>query len=146
MPRMPRVHLARLARLARLAAQAACFTLLQATALALQPAVAQTAAPSLNDDRGCAVLWQVAPVLAGSPGAPPHLRLSLRFKGGRRNQTALHLPGGWAGLTELPLQPGDSPRLTSMPGEPAWRSVAHAPGETVQLQWLLLGLYVQKIY
>ncbi len=132
---MPRMPLARSARLALLAARCA---LLLASTLPLQHAVAQTAAPSLADDSSCAVLWQVTPVLASPSGASPYLRLRLRFNAGRRNQTALHLPGGWTGLTEVPSQPGDAPRLKTLPGEPAWRSVAHAPGETVQLQWLLL--------
>ena len=135
-------HAARLARAAHSARWARLLTTVLATALAaalaLHPAAAQTATPGLADDRGCAVLWQVIPVLAGSSGEPAHLRVSLRFNGGLRQQTALHLPGGWAGLTELPLQPGDAPRLRAQAGEPAWRSVAHAPGETVRLQWRLL--------
>ena len=116
---------------------------LLALALPLQPAQAQSTAagptlgPNLSDTRGCAVLWQVTPLLTGQAGEPPQLRVALRFPAGGRSQTALHLPGGWAGLTELPGRPGDNPRLQAMAGEPAWRSLAHAPGETVQLQWRL---------
>ena len=86
------------------------------------------------DNRACATLWQVGPAadLAGAAGGEPALRVALRFQGGARNQTALHLPGGWAALTET-----GTPRARPVAGEPAWRSVAHAPGETVQLQWRL---------
>lgn len=84
------------------------------------------------DTRACTTLWQVTPVLDGAGGEPAHLRVTLRFDGGRRSQTALHLPGGWAALTET-----GTPRLRPVAGEPAWRSVTHAPGETVQLQWRL---------
>jgi len=101
------------------------------------PAALSTTAPTLADTRGCALLWQVTPLLAGQAGEPPQLRVALRFPAGGRSQTALHLPGGWAGMTELPDRPGDSPRLQAVAGEPAWRSLAHAPGETVQLQWRL---------
>ncbi len=125
---------ARLAR--RLATSAIRCTLLLAGALALHPAAAQSTPPGLADARGCALLWRVTPLLAGADGEPPQLRVGLRFNAGRRSQTALHLPGGWAGLTELPDSAG--PRLRALPGEPAWRSLAHAPGETVQLQWRLL--------
>lgn len=99
------------------------------TTLAQAQASDGTAPP---DSRACATLWQVTPTLDGAGGEMPHLRVALRFQGGARNQTALHLPGGWAALTE----PG-TPRLRPVAGEPAWRSVAHAPGETVQLQWRL---------
>ena len=84
------------------------------------------------DTRACTTLWQVTPVPDGADGEPAHLRVALRFDGGRRSQTALHLPGGWAALTET-----GTPRGRPVAGEPAWRSVAHAPGETVQLQWRL---------
>ncbi|MES2715245.1 MAG: hypothetical protein V4795_05750 [Pseudomonadota bacterium] len=119
------------ARLVHLAVRCA---LLLAAAQPLQPALAQAAAGPV-DDRGCAVSWQVRPVLVGTDTTPPHLHLTLRFQAGRRSQTALHLPGGWAGLTELPE--ADGPRLRALPGEPAWRSLVHAPGEMVQLQWRL---------
>ena len=102
-------------------------------ALGLFTAVAH-AQPSdgAPDTRSCATLWQVTPLLGGGAGEPAQLRVALRFQGGPRNQTALHLPGGWDALTET-----DTPRLRPVAGEPAWRSLAHAPGETVQLQWRL---------
>jgi hypothetical protein len=84
------------------------------------------------DTRSCATLWQVTHLPGGDAGEPAQLRVALRFQGGPRNQTALHLPGGWDALAET-----DTPRLRPVAGEPAWRSVAHAPGDTVQLQWRL---------
>jgi hypothetical protein len=91
-----------------------------------------TDSPALPDARACATLWQVTPVLDGAGGEPAHLRVALRFQAAGRNQTALHLPGGWAALAEA-----GPPRLRPVAGEAAWRSVAHAAGETVQLQWRL---------
>lgn len=93
-------------------------------------AAAATTASATND---CTLLWQVTPVPAPGAGETPHLRLRLRFQAGPRNQTALHLPGGWSGLDEDAAD--GPPRLRALPGEPGWRSLAHAPGETVQLQW-----------
>jgi hypothetical protein len=118
--------------------------LLLAAAVVLPAAVGRAAAAQpAADTRSCALLWQVTPVLGSSgSGEPPQLRLALRFQAGSRSQTTLHLPGGWAGHTELPDDQGDGqskgPRLQALPGEPTRRSVAHAPGETVQLQWRML--------
>lgn len=98
----------------------------------LAPTLARSQANSGSpppDSRTCATLWQVGPE---ADGAEPALRVALRFQGGARNQTALHLPGGWAALTET-----GTARTRPVAGEPAWRSVAHVPGETVQLQWRL---------
>lgn len=131
---MPVAHLSRLARLATLALHSA---LLLAAALSPPGAAAQGSPPVGPDTRACAVLWQITATPGSTDGAPLQLTLGLRFSAGGRSKTALHLPGGWAGLTELPAQPGDSPRLQPRAGEPAWRTLAHAPGETVQLQWLL---------
>lgn len=108
---------------------------LAAAALALITSLAgaQASDGSTPPDTGaCATLWQVTPVLDGAGGEPAHLQVALRFQGGARQQTALHLPGGWAALVE-----SSPPRLRPVTGEAAWRSVAHAPGETVQLQWRL---------
>ena len=105
--------------------------------LLVQPVAAQTNPRPAGDAGACAVLWQVTAQLAGPAGEPPRLLLRLRFPAGPRSQTGLHLPGGWAGHTELPAQPGVPPRLRPRPGQPAWLDVAHAPGETVQLQWLV---------
>jgi hypothetical protein len=124
-----------LLRSARLAAR--CALLLLAAAQPLQPAAAQAPPRADLDASGCALLWQVSAQLDGTADAPPQLQVHLRFTAGRRNQTGLHLPGGWADHTELPAQPGDTLRLRSRPGEPAWRDLAHAPGETVHLQWRL---------
>ncbi len=116
-------------------------TLLLTSALALRPAAAQTATSTPTnttaDTTACAVLWQVTAMRSGIADAPPQLQVQLRFPAGRRTQTGLHLPGGWAGHTELPAQPGDSPRLRPRPGEPAWRDLPHAPGGTVTAQWTL---------
>lgn len=111
---------------------------LAAAALGLATSLAPTLARSQANDgstppdtRACTLLWQVGPVADGD-GGEPALRVALRFQGGARNQTALHLPGGWAALTET-----GTPRTRPVAGEPTWRSAAHAPGETVQLQWQL---------
>ncbi|MDH4393450.1 MAG: hypothetical protein QE285_18755 [Aquabacterium sp.] len=113
-----------------------CAALLAAT-LAGPGAMAQGGAPPSPDTSACAVLWQVSAVPGGVDGAPLQLQLGLRFQAGGRSLTGLHLPGGWSGHTELPAGPGTGLRLQPRPGEPTWRDVAHAPGETVQLQWLL---------
>ena len=131
---MPVAHLSRLARLATLALRCA---LLLTAALAPPGAAAQGSAPAGPDTSACAVLWQITAAPGTTDGAPLQLSLGLRFAAGGRSMTALHLPGGWAGHTELPAQPGGSLRLQPRPGEPAWRVLSHAPGETVQLQWLL---------
>ena len=131
---MPVAHLSHFARLATLALRCA---LLLAAALSPPDAAAQGSPPAGPDTSACAVLWQITAAPGSADGAPLQLTLGLRFSAGGRSKTALHLPGGWAGHTELPAQPGDSLRLQPRPGEPAWRTLAHAPGETVQLQWLL---------
>jgi hypothetical protein len=123
---------ARLSRLATLALR--CALLLAAP---LPAAAAQGSPPAGPDSSACALLWQITAAPGKTDGAALQLTLGLRFAAGGRSTTALHLPGGWAGHTELPARPGDSPRLQPRPGEPAWQTLAHAPGETVQLQWLL---------
>jgi hypothetical protein len=92
-----------------------------------------------SDD--CNLLWQVSPELDRQPR---QLRVSLRFDSGTRSRTTLRLPGGWTaleettGLTDLSGdRAAESPRLRPVPGAPALRSVAHAPGEQVQLHWRL---------
>lgn len=124
--------------LPRLAAALAlrCAALL-AAALAPLPAAAQGSPQPGADTSACSVLWQVTATPGGADGAPLQLQLGLRFPAGGRRLTGLHLPGGWSGHSELPAGPGAGTRLQPRPGEPAWRDVVHAPGDTVQLQWLL---------
>ena len=112
-------------------------TALLAAALVLPPAAAQGSPTPGADTSACTVLWQVTATPGSGDGAPMQLQLGLRFAAGGRSQTGLHLPGGWSGHTELPAAPGASPRLQPRPGEPAWLDLVHAPGEIVQLQWLL---------
>jgi hypothetical protein len=125
------------ARRVRLAAQAPRCALLLTAALALPPAAAQDTPSPGPDTSACAVLWQITALPGNAEGGLPELQLGLRFQAGQRQHSGLHLPGGWSGHTALPDPSGDAPRLQPRPGEPAWRDLAHAPGETVQLHWRL---------
>lgn len=106
-------------------------------AAAAAPLALAADAPA-GDTDDCALLWQVSPRLDAQPR---QLRVSLHFDSGTRSRTTLRLPGGWAGLDELagPASGAavDGPRLRPVPGAPALRTVAHAPGERVQLHWRL---------
>lgn len=112
-------------RMARLAA--GCMLLLWA---------GQAAAQAAADTAACSVLWQVTAQPGRAADAPPGLLVRLRFAAGSRSQTALHLPGGWADHTLQPAAP-DGPSQPLQADGPAWRTVSHAPGATVHLQWRL---------
>jgi len=107
-----------------------------ATGCALLLAAALATAQGVGDTSTCSVLWQVTAQPGSAADGPPGLRVRLRFAAGSRSQTALHLPGGWADHTLLPAAP-DAPLPRLRADGPAWRTVSHAPGETVHLQWRL---------
>ncbi len=83
-------------------------------------------------DAGCALHWQVQ---VGPATGPRQLQVTMAFDAGPRNRSTLRLPGGWDTMIEDRTAPANAPRLQAVPGAPLLRSVAHAPGERVQLQW-----------
>ena len=107
-----------------------------AAGCALLLAAALASAQGVGDTSACSALWQVTAQLGNLADGPPALLVRLRFPAGSRSQTALHLPGGWADHTALPPAPGAPAPVLRADG-PAWRTVQHAPGDTVQLLWRL---------
>jgi hypothetical protein len=107
-----------------------------ATGCALLLLTGLARAQGAGDTSACNVLWQVTAQPAVTADGPPGLLVRLRFAAGNRSQTALHLPGGWADHTLQPDGP-DAPWPLLRADGPAWRTLSHAPGETVQLQWRL---------
>ena len=87
------------------------------------------AATSLATPAACDLLWQVT---LQPESEPRQLQVDLTFDAGSRSRSTLRLPGGWEAMTEF----ADSDkRLQAVAGDSAVRSIAHAPGERVQLRW-----------
>jgi len=104
---------------------------LGALLLATGAAAAEPAPAALAD---CALQWQVTPQL---DSVPRQLLVEMAFDGGNRQRSTLRLPGGWAEVVDAQADSGPPPRLQPVPDAPTLRSVAHAPGERVRLQWRL---------
>lgn len=103
-------------------------------AWAATPLPAAAAPAALAD---CALQWQVTLQLDRQPR---QLQVEMAFDAGGRQRSSLRLPGGWDGVEELPADAGaptPTPRLQPVADAPLLRSVSHAPGERVRLQWRL---------
>jgi hypothetical protein len=123
----------RFASLARWPTRLRCLAALGLVLASLQASATEEAADLPTD---CALLWRVT---VGLDSEPRQLRLEMIFDAGARQRSTLRLPGGWAGITELADDgtAAPSPRLQAVPGAPLLRSLAHAAGERVRLQWRL---------
>lgn len=87
---------------------------------------------------GCEIHWQITPHLDATPR---HLAVTMRFDGGARARSELHLPDAWAGVEDYGAQlsalRADNPehRIEPVAGKPALRTIRHAPGDRVVLHF-----------
>ena len=87
------------------------------------------AATGLAAPAACDLLWQVT---LQPESEPRQLQVDLTFDAGSRSRSTLRLPGGWEAMSEF----ADSDkRLQAVAGDSTLRSIAHAPGERLQLRW-----------
>ena len=95
---------------------------------AATPSAAPLATPSATPAT-CDLLWQVT---LQPESEPRQLQVDLTFDAGSRSRSTLRLPGGWESMSELA---DTEKRLQAVAGDNTLRSIAHAPGERVQLRW-----------